>query len=410
MLISIIVPVYNVEQYLEECLESILQQNFSEYEVIRVNDGSTDSSADILKKYEIEYSQIKVIEHSKNMGLSAARNTAMKHAIGKYIMFVDSDDMIAPDSLEELYETAELNRLDILHFERSLLYDGISEYKSGYKKTSIVNSNKKKVCTGRELFCHQIENEQFDAIVCRRFFRRDFLLGNDFTFQDGIVHEDIVFSFLCAMKAERVLNIDKEFYIYRQRLNSIVHTYSDQKVKSMFWNLVNIFTYWNANEFTQEEHRAIAAYFQHFYDYYQRCRDFSTQNVEMEFGSYAEKALYRILYEKKGNRWLTLSQDQLEEIKRAQNVIVYGAGKAAKEIITILKDNNININLIAVENANENPDHFCGIKVMDFRTLETYKDKSVIIIGVSRKYSNGIKEMLSEFGFDHILMAEAIEQ
>lgn len=413
MLISIIVPVYNVEKYLEECLESILQQDFLEYEVICVNDCSTDSSAEILKKYEIEYNQIKVIEHPKNMGLSAARNTAMKHAAGKYIMFVDSDDMIVPNILGELYETAELNQLDILYFERLFLYDGISEKKSSYRKTGIVNSYKENVCTGRELFCYLIENKQYTAVVWRQFFRRDFLLGNNFTFQNGIVHEDMVFSFLCAMKANRVLYIDKEFYIYRQRPNSIVHTYNDQKAKSLFWILINIFTYWNANEFTQEENHAIATYFQQLYNYYQRCRDYCTENVEMEFGSYAEKALYRILNEKKeneGNKWLTLSQNQIKEIRKAQNVIVYGAGKASKEIITILKNNNITINLIAVENVIENPGLFCGIKVTDYRMLEAYKDNSVIIIGVSRKYSNGIKEMLSEFGFNNIIMAKAIKQ
>ena len=410
MLISIIVPVFNVEKYLEECLESILRQDFSEYEVICVNDGSTDSSAEILKKYEMEYSRIKVIEHSENKGLSAARNTAMKHATGKYIMFVDSDDMIVPNILEEVYATAESNHLDILYFERSLLYDGASEYRSGHRKACVVYFDQKNVCTGRELFCHFIENKQYTAYVWKRFFRRDFLLENDFTFQEGMTYEDMVFSFLCEMKAQRVLKINKEFYIYRLRPNSIVRTYNDQAAKSLFWVLINIFTYWNTNKFSQEEDRAIAAYFQTLYDTYQRFRDFSTQNVEMKFGSYAERALYRILYEKKENRWLTLSQEQIEEIKQARNVIVYGAGNAAKEIITILKDNNIAIELIAVENTNENPDHFCGIEVVDFRTLEAYINNSVIIIGVSRKYSNGIKEMLSEFGFGHILMAENIKQ
>ena len=410
MFISVIIPVYNVEKYLGECLESILQQNFSEYEMICVNDSSTDRSAEILKEYANKYSQIKVIEHDINRGLSAARNTAMEHATGKYIMFVDSDDMIVPNCLEELYETAELHQLDIVYFGRSFLYDGVSEYKSGVQTTDMAVPDIGKVSTGREMFCYHMENEQYDAVVWRRFFRRKFLLENGLTFQEGIEHEDIEFSFVSALKAERVLNLNKEFYIYRQRSDSIVHTYGDEKAKSMFCVLINMFTYWNANTFTQEEHHAIAKYFRHYYEYYQSCRDFSTQNMEMGFGSHAEKALYRIFYEKRENKWLTLSRDQIEEIKKAKNVIVYGAGMAAREIITMLKENHIAIDSIAVDNVEENPEHFCGIPGEDYRMLEAYKDNAVIIIGVSRKYSHGIKETLGEFGFEHIVVASPIEK
>lgn len=413
MFISIIVPVYNVEKYLEECLESILDQNFGAYEIICVNDGSTDHSAEILKKYEMKYSRIKVIEHAENRGLSAARNTAMKHADGKYIMFVDSDDMIVPNILEELYETAEANQLDILYYERSVLHDGVPDYRTSHRKQKAVYFDQKAVCTGRELFCRFIENKQYTAYVWRRFFRRDFLLENDLTFQEGMTYEDMMFSFLGEMKAQRVMKINKEFYIYRLRPNSIVHTnndqFNDKAAQSLFWVLIHIFTFWNGNEFTSEENHAIATYLHALYKMYQRFRDFSTQNMEMEFGSYAEKELYRILYEKKESRWLSLSPDQIEEIKRAGNVIVYGAGNAAKEVVTALKDHNITIDLIAVEYVNNNPDHFCGIEVVDFRTLEAYTDNSVVIIGVSRKYANGIKETLSEFGFTHIITAEAID-
>lgn len=410
MLISIIVPVYNVEKYLEECLESILQQDFLEYEVICVNDDSTDRSAEILKKYEMEYNQIKVIEHSQNMGLSAARNTAMLHATGKYIMFVDSDDMIVTNILKELYKTSELNQLDMLYFNRSYLYDNISEYKAGYQRESAVNIDSACVSTGKELFCSLVENNQYTSAVWRRFFRRDFLLENDFTFQEGILHEDVVFSFLCAMKAKRVLYINKELYIYRQREHSIMHTYSDYRTQSMFWILIQIFTYWNANEFTERENHAIAMYFKEQYNSFLYSRNLGKLNTELKLGTYAEKALYNILYGKKENKWLTLSKNQIEIIKKSKNVIVYGAGIAAEEIIRILKNNNIRINQIAVDNVKENPAYLCGIKVMDFRMLETYKDNSVIIIGVSRKYSDGIKETLERFGFKNIIVAEAIKQ
>ena len=98
-LISIIVPVYNVEKYLEQCLESLLNQTYKNIEIIVVNDGSTDQSLDILKKYSFKDNRIKLYSQ-KNQGISAARNTALEHINGKYVMFVDSDDWIEINTCE----------------------------------------------------------------------------------------------------------------------------------------------------------------------------------------------------------------------------------------------------------------------------------------------------------------------
>ena len=99
-IISIIIPIYNSECYLDECLKSVLQQNFNNYEVICIDDGSEDNSREIVKKYAERYEFIKIIFHEKNRGLSAARNTGLKNACGKYVLFLDADDMIVPETLE----------------------------------------------------------------------------------------------------------------------------------------------------------------------------------------------------------------------------------------------------------------------------------------------------------------------
>ena len=92
--VSIIIPVYNVKNYLGQCLESVIQQDFIDYEIICVDDASTDNSGNILDAYEKQYDMIQVIRHTKNRGLSAARNTGLEQATGKYVWFVDSDDII----------------------------------------------------------------------------------------------------------------------------------------------------------------------------------------------------------------------------------------------------------------------------------------------------------------------------
>ena len=111
--ISIIIPVYNVEKYLHECLDSIINQTFKDLEIICVDDGSTDKSSEILEEYEQKDKRFTVISQP-NKGVSAARNRGMQQAKGKYIMFVDSDDYIASNACELIYNSAEEKRCDIL--------------------------------------------------------------------------------------------------------------------------------------------------------------------------------------------------------------------------------------------------------------------------------------------------------
>ena len=110
--ISVVVPVYNVEKYLEECLNSLLRQNMDEMEIVCVEDKSTDRSLCILKEYEQKDKRIKIVENKQNGGLAYSRNQVIKIAKGKYIVFVDSDDMLVDNALRELYEYAESNELE----------------------------------------------------------------------------------------------------------------------------------------------------------------------------------------------------------------------------------------------------------------------------------------------------------
>lgn len=118
MLISFIVPVYNVEKYLDTCITSIVDQKYKDYEIILVDDGSTDSSPKICDRYEHQHSFIKTI-HKENGGLSDARNYGIKAAKGEYILFVDSDDYIAPDAVENIVNTlkSEKNDIDVMFLE-----------------------------------------------------------------------------------------------------------------------------------------------------------------------------------------------------------------------------------------------------------------------------------------------------
>lgn len=112
--ISVLIPVYNVEEYLEECVESVLKQSHQDFEIILVDDFSTDKSRTICENLKSKDNRIRTIYHSKNKGVSASRNTCLRAAIGKYIAFVDSDDLIKPDYLKEMYDIAEKTNADVV--------------------------------------------------------------------------------------------------------------------------------------------------------------------------------------------------------------------------------------------------------------------------------------------------------
>ena len=220
--VTIIIPIYNSECYLDECLKSVLQQNFNNYEVICIDDGSEDNSREIVKKYAERYEFIKIIFHEKNRGLSAARNTGLKNACGKYVLFLDADDMIVPETLEELYQCAEQYNLDNIYFNMKKIYETEMQHMQSVDNPEYRHYDG--VYSGQEMFCRFAEEKKMKIEACRQFFKRDFLTENSLTFYEGILHEDCLFSFLCAMKAQKVKNINKAPWDMKNVLQKIEKT------------------------------------------------------------------------------------------------------------------------------------------------------------------------------------------
>ena len=119
--ISVVIPVYNTQNYLNECIDSVLNQSFKDFEIICINDGSTDNSLSILSDYEVSDERIKVISQ-QNRGLGASRNEGLKLAQGEYVLFLDSDDYLTPDALEKLYNQAYANDLDLILLIEFVIY------------------------------------------------------------------------------------------------------------------------------------------------------------------------------------------------------------------------------------------------------------------------------------------------
>lgn len=228
--VSVIIPFYNVEKYIGECLESVLNQTLKEIEIICVDDGSTDNSHEIVSEYKRKNENIKIIQ-KENGGQSSARNAALKIAKGKYIYFLDSDDCILPTTLEDAYQKAEKEQLDIVCFNTVAIFESEEmkdEYRF-YENSYIRTGDYSGVQTGQSMFAKMREKYEFFVPVWFQIFRRSLIEENHLSFYEGIIHEDNLFTVQCFMLAKRVGYIDRTYHHRRIRVGSTMTSKIDMR-------------------------------------------------------------------------------------------------------------------------------------------------------------------------------------
>ncbi|WP_297631107.1 glycosyltransferase [uncultured Clostridium sp.] len=222
--LSIIVPVYNVENYIVECLESLRNQTIDSLEIIVVDDGSKDSSIEKIQSM-IDGDRVKLIVQ-ENKGLSGARNTGLKVAKGEYVAFVDSDDYIGINTAyEEMYNLAISEKSEIVAGNCIKFYeDGREE-----KLERNMEFFKKSPMEAEEFFLNSLESNRVYAPVWLNIYKRDFLKENSLQFMEGVLHEDEEFTPRVLLKAKKVSIYNKDFYMYRQRAGSIMNSGKNKK-------------------------------------------------------------------------------------------------------------------------------------------------------------------------------------
>lgn len=224
-IISIIVPVYKVERYLKECLNSIKCQTYSDWECILVDDGSPDGSGKICDEYASIDSRFRVI-HRKNGGVSAARNTALVEAKGKYISFVDSDDYIYPCYLETLLNMLEKSGADVAQVGMEMIFTTFK------RKMNFVE--KEVVMDRRQLVVELIKNSVVPSYLWNKMFRRDVI---SIPFPEGVNYEDICAMTEWSRNICRVVFSPEILYAYRQRKGSIVNDLSVENCRDYLYAL-----------------------------------------------------------------------------------------------------------------------------------------------------------------------------
>jgi len=240
IMLSIIVPVYNVEAYLDKCLSSIFKSTFTDYELIIINDGTKDNSEQIINKYIDKYKEKITYISKENTGLSDTRNLGMNIAKGKYIAFVDSDDYIEPDAYELMMAKAKERNFDIVATDVRLVYE-----------------NKDKEDT---VFSHY-EQDMFDKedikksmlvqypVVWNKIYKKELLEG--ITFSKGVWYEDMEFVLKLYPRIKSIGVVKKPLYNYLQRANSITYTYNE-KLYDIINNMTTVIHYYKTHNIYDE--------------------------------------------------------------------------------------------------------------------------------------------------------------
>lgn len=228
--ISIIIPVYNVAEYLNDVLNSILEQTFEDFEVICINDGSTDNSLEILETFATKDNRFKVISQP-NQGQGVARNNGITLAKGEYLMFVDPDDYIEKNSLEIIYNKFQGTNVDVIQFDYTIVNSTQKQHKAKSFQQKIkqeTNYNIKE----NDIFCWQkipIKNLKCISLsVWDKAYKTDFIKNNNIKFAPNKYGEDHIFSISACLLANKELYLNQHFYNYCFRYDSSVNTVSNE--------------------------------------------------------------------------------------------------------------------------------------------------------------------------------------
>lgn len=398
--VSVIIPVYNVEEYLAKCLESIINQTYAALEILCINDCSTDGSLTVLKEYEQKDSRIVILENEKNGGLAYTRNAGLARATGEYVLFVDSDDTIALNLVESCMEVASGRDMVCFDYSQVTTNAEVIARQYAYKM-------KDGEYTGEAFFMEAVRTDSMVFSAWSKFINREFLTENDILFYDGILYEDMLFSFQCHMKASRIYSLNRKLYVYRVRQTSIMTSGVGRKnIESYMISICELTKLYLQGSFSREMNQAIEGYIRkvsrEYIGAYRKWENRTFEPVLLKDKPEYLK-LYRTFSELflQSGKLLYISAEQAEKIRQYPYVILYGAGDIARSTIEILDQYDIFIHGIAVSNTDGNRKSLLGNPIRALRDYCEIREKCLVLIGTIPRYYGEIREQLKENGFLH---------
>ena len=401
--VSIVIPVYKVEKYLPACLDSVLSQSLQNIEVICIDDASPDRCSAILDEYAAQDTRVRVLHLPENHQQGYGRNRGTEMARGKYVYFLDSDDMITQEAMEELYTIAEKDRLDCIYFDSRVVFDNKEVEK---KNASYFGGRRGKyenrVYSGRELFELFVEQSDWSCYVQRSFWKRDFLLDKQVFSLEHTEHEDEFFSFKGALLAQRVRYIPKEYFIRRYRDDSVMtrpahpkdfHGYfasycamvdlvedTGYKSPGTYFNILHMYERMNRFFSLFEENENPREWFQNeeqlrSYVYYS-----FTQHIE---------DYYRSLF-----KFLT------KPVPKHCHIWIYGGGVVGKRVYHSFISNGYIVDGFLVSKLEGNPEVLFGRKVFQVDEIAPAEDR-VAVIAATGAAQKEMQQKLDQLGWQY---------
>lgn len=423
--VSIIIPVYNVEKYLEECLRSVCNQTLKEIEIICVDDGSTDASAEILDSWGREDERIKVV-HKGNEGYGKAMNIGMQMADGEYIGIVEPDDFIDLRMMECLYEIAQSQNAEVVKSDfwtirgegthREILYNKLVSYVDMYEK--IVNP-----IEDINVFWGHVGN-------WTGIYRRDFILTNEIKHNEtpGASFQDQGFWFQVFALAHRVYILPKAFYYYRQD-NPNASMLSKQKVFCIADEYKYIYNVLGKNfkrfktllpiyirckyaaylfNYNRIEERSKINFLQYFAEEFNQHE--KQDELDLRYFSAIDRRRVHALMDSP-ETFPQIPADDVKEFNAMlenKKIVIYGAGKVAEQVWSAFTDKNReSVCGVWVTNVLENENEFHGIPVTDARTasLKNAKDR-IVVIAVGHRYIDDVIQVLHENRIENYIVVK----
>jgi glycosyltransferase involved in cell wall biosynthesis len=393
--VSIIIPIYNAEKYLKQCIKSVLSQTLKELEIICVDDGSTDDSALIIKKLISHDKRIRLL-HQTNQGAGIARNQALDKAKGKYVAFLDADDFyIDNDALRLMFDACEKNGLSASASLRKCLVDGMLEDGSLFQN----------VVKGKILdYCdYQIDYDYQNFI-----FLRKILVENSFYFPDYRRFQDPPFLVQVLYKIRKFMVIDTYLYCYRVTNPEV--RFDNKKILDLLYGLIDNLT------FAKENH--LETLFQNtIYRLEYEYRTIILKNIDVDNLELLKLLMQanQIICSQKCNsnyiikplRVILLYANQyevklLERIKDKSEIVLYGAGKYGHAFLEFLKKNHFfnKVVYIVVSDLKENELYIDNIPVITLENLQRIGEKPVFVT-VGEEVQPEIKEYLDKNNYQH---------
>ncbi|MDO4332255.1 MAG: glycosyltransferase family 2 protein [Eubacteriales bacterium] len=384
--ISVIIPAYNAEKYIGKCLESVRGQSAPDVEILCVDDGSADTTSDIVRACAQKTKNLRLIRHEENRGQAYARNCGLREAAGKYVYFLDADDMLqGEDSLQRMYELAEKEELDCVTFGSEAFYEDLAA-RTEYPTALARHASYEGVFDGEAYLKRLFDSGDFKPAVWMQFWNREFLQKQGLCFDEELPPcEDLLFTVCAFCRAGRIGHLNRVMHRYLCRTDS-----SSREVNLNLYR-VHALCYFHIQEFCLKE-RVGTDTFAVVTDYCRSLKDcvmdmaiaLIRKGVDIRTAEFANPGYGVLLAELLTGRFLRLKRffapQEYEVLRKSGKIIVYGAG-------TLGKDTEALLAMFGLENFVTAANHRWGgaEEQVVLEELTEYREDAVVLIAASRE-------------------------